>query len=69
MAICPSCQKKLRWYHFKREICPSCSKNWNGMLAEAAAEAPSIAEPVPDSDYLDLGSLLESIHVKESCGG
>ena len=66
MAICPGCQKKLKWYHFKREICPACSKNWNGMLAQAAAEAPPITEPAPDSDYLDLGSLLESIHVKES---
>ena len=36
------------------------------MLAEAAAEAPPITEPAPDSEYLDLGSLLESIHVKES---
>ena len=74
MAICPSCQKKLKWYHFKREICPACSKNWDGMLAQAAAEAPPITlptpvtEPAPDSDYLDLGSLLESIHVKESAG-
>jgi TonB family protein len=72
MAICPSCQKKLKWHHFKREICPACSKNWDGMLAQAAAEAPPITEPAPvtepapDSDYLDLGSLLESIHVKES---
>ena len=66
MAICPSCQKKLKWYHFTREICPACSKNWDGMLAQAAAEAPPITEQVPDSDYLDLGSLLDSIHVKES---
>ena len=72
MAICPSCQKKLKWYHFKREICPACSKNWDGMVAQTTAEAPPITEPAPvtvpaaDSDYLDLGSLLESIHVKES---
>jgi TonB family protein len=44
------------------------------MLVQAAAEAPPITrpapvtEPVPDADYLDLGSLLESIHVKESAG-
>ena len=67
MAICPSCQKKLKWYHFKREICPACSKNWNGVLAKADTEAPPITEPAPlTADYLDLGSLLESIHVKES---
>jgi len=66
MANCQSCQTKLKWYHFKREICPACSKNWNGMLAKAAAEAPPITEPATDSDYLDLGSLLDSIHVKES---
>jgi TonB family protein len=68
MAICPSCQKKLKWYHFGREICPQCSKNWDGMLPETAvaAEHPT-AVPVASqqSEYLDLGALLSSIRVEE----
>src|SRR5262245_23921951 len=98
MAICQSCQTKLKWYHSKREICPACSKNGNGMVAKTAEEAPPVtgvaakaaeeappvtgvaakaaeaappvtevaAEAAADPDYLDLGSLLEAIHVRES---
>ena len=66
MAICQSCQKKLKWYHFKREICPACSKSMTDMPEKAAVEAPAVKEQVAQADYLDLGSLLDSIQVKES---
>ena len=69
MAICPSCQQKLKWYQFRREICPQCSsKNWDGMTTEAVvtAEQPAAA-PVAaqEGEYFDLGTLLSSIRVKE----
>jgi TonB family protein len=79
MPECKSCGKKLSWYHFKREICQSCSQNWEGLLAKAnvaASEAEISAEQAKKfhdgaassgepEEYFDLSSLLSSIHVKE----
>ena len=35
MAICQSCSRNLKWYQFRREICPECAKHWNNVLASA----------------------------------
>ncbi len=62
MAICKSCQQKLKWYQRNREICPACSENWEASQVSAEEASPA----APEADYLDLGSLLNSIHVRET---
>ena len=37
MAICQSCSRNLKWYQFRREICPDCAKHWNNVLASTKA--------------------------------
>lgn len=39
MAICQSCSRNLKWYQFRREICPECAKHWNNVLASAKKDS------------------------------
>ncbi len=68
MATCQSCDQKIKWYLFKRELCPECAQHWESApdkTPDADNESPLDEGAVEREDYYDLGSLLSSIHVKE----
>ena len=68
MAICRKCGQKIRWYLFKRDLCPQCVASWKP--TEVYPEQPHAETSQSDKitnavDYYDLSNLLSSIHIKE----
>jgi TonB family protein len=68
MVICHSCGQKVKWSVFKREICPACSKPWNGLVAGVNTShcgSDQTVLPSSQQEFCDLSSLLSSIRVQE----
>ena len=70
MRSCTSCGKRMKWSSFKTEVCPDCTKYWEGFFAEenAMCEASLMASasPVnPELDDLDLDRLLASVRLSD----
>jgi TonB family protein len=68
MAICRNCGQKIRWYKFKRDLCPECVRQFRSSqeIPEASTNESAQAESGKSAqDYYDLGNLLSSIHIKE----
>ena len=68
MAICQSCSRNLKWYQFKREICPDCAKHWNSVLAGTkltSSESENLERDAPEGEFYDLNTLLTSIRIRE----
>ncbi|MEW5976619.1 MAG: energy transducer TonB [Acidobacteriota bacterium] len=56
----------MKWFWRKREVCPTCSKSFEGILAkDEKARNETETQCDEAQDYYDLNSLLASIRVKE----
>ena len=68
MAICQSCSRTLKWYQFRREICPDCARHWNNVLAGAkssTSENEKLERDSSEGEFYDLNNLLNSIRIRD----
>lgn len=70
MRSCKTCGKRINWYSFGTEICPECTKYWDGFFAEensltelSLKVSPSHAKQ--EFGDLDLDSLPVSVRFRE----